>query len=102
MLHFLIQLLDKSNAVPSHKISVDKLSSPLTRKPFPLSPYEYLSLKLCIGAYVPKMAALLQDNTEGFQLLIKLIGAHSFDKFTMDAPSPQELAINQVLILMYL
>ena len=65
-------------------------------KPFPLSAHEYLTLKLCIGTYVPKMAVLLQTNSDGFQLLIKLIGTHSFDQFSTDMPSPQELAINQV------
>ena len=100
-----MQLLEKCNAVPPHKVSIeisDKSSSPLARKPFPLSPHEYLSLKLCIGIYVPKMAALLMENTEGFQLLIKLIGTNSFDKYIMDVPSPQELAINQVLMQTYL
>ena len=71
-------------------------NQPASRKPFPLSAHEYLTLKLCIGVYVPKMAAHLQTNEDALQLLIKLIGAHSFDQFTLDTLSPQELAINQV------
>ena len=71
-------------------------NQPAARRPFPLSAHEYLTLKLCIGAYVPQMAAHLQTNEDALQLLIKLIGAHSFDQFVMDSLSPQELAIDQV------
>lgn len=72
-------------------------NQPIARKPFPLTAHEYLTLKLCIGVYVPKMAAHLQTDEDGaLQLLIKLIGVHSFDQFIIDALSPQELAINQV------
>ena len=73
-------------------------SHPVARKPFPLSAHEYLTLKLCIGVYVPKMATQFQasEDEDALQLLIKLIGAHSFDQFALDALSPQELAINQV------
>ena len=67
-------------------------------KTFPLSPHEYLTLKLCIGVFVPTMAGHLQSDASGFQLLIKLIGTHSFDQFVMKVPSPQELAINLVII----
>ena len=76
---------------------MDVDDQPSTRKPFPLSAHEYLTLKLCIGTYVPKMATHLQaSEDDALQLLIKLIGAHSFDQFALDALSPQELAINQV------
>ena len=96
----MVQLLDKSSAVPSSPIKEEVMdidNQPIARKPFPLSAHEYLTLKLCIGVYVPKMAAHLQANEDGaLQLLIKLIGAHSFDQFLLDALSPQELAINQV------
>ena len=100
ILPLVVQLLDKSSATPSSPTKgelMDIDSQPTPRKPFPLSAHEYLILKLCIGVYVPKMATHLQSNEDGaFQLLIKLIGAHSFDQFVLDALSPQELAINQV------
>lgn len=96
----MVQLLDKSSASPSSPTKrelMDVDNQPIPRKPFPLSAHEYLVLKLCIGMYVPKMAAHLQTSEDGaLQLLIKLIGAHSFDQFILDALSPQELAINQV------
>lgn len=96
----MVQLLDKSSAVPSSPTKgelMDVDNQPIPRKPFPLSVHEYLTLKLCIGVYVPEMAAHLQVNEDSaLQLLVKLIGAHSFDQFVLDALSPQELAINQV------
>lgn len=99
----LVQLLEKSNAVAPSQIDVEfmevgkRSSTSAERKPFPLSPHEYLTMKLCIGAYTPKMASHLRTNSEEFQLLIKLIGAHSFDQYVSDPPSPQELAINKVM-----
>ena len=100
ILPLMVQLLDKSSATPSFPTRgelMDIDSQPTPRKPFPLSAHEYLLLKLCIGVYVPKMAAQLTDSEDGaFQLLTKLIGAHSFDQFVSDALTPQELAINQV------
>ena len=57
-------------------------NQPTARKLFPLSAHEYLTLKLCIGVYVPKMASHLQASEDDvMQVLIKLIGAHSFDQF---------------------
>ena len=45
------------------------------------------------------MAAHLQTNGDGSQLLVKLVGTHSFGKLDADVPTPQELAINQVEML---
>lgn len=96
----MVQLLEKSSAAPSSPAKgevMDIDNQLIARKPFPLTAHEYLTLKLCIGVYEPKMAAHLQTDEDGaLQLLIKLIGAHSFDQFILDALSPQELAINQV------
>ena len=97
----MVRLLEKSSVVPSSPAkgeSMDIDSHPVARKPFPLSTHKYLTLKLCIGVYVPKMATQFQASEDdgALQLLIKLIGAHSFDQFALDALSPQELAINQV------
>ena len=98
----MVQLLEKSGAIsslPTERESTDVNIRQAVKRPLPLSAHEYLTLKLCIGGYVPKMAAHLQTSTDdAFQMLIKLIGAHSFDSFILDALSPQELAINQVII----
>ena len=99
----MVQLLEKSGAIPSlstKRESMDVDIQQAVKKPFPLSAHEYLTLKLCISGYVPKMAAHLQtSDDDALQMLIKLIGAHSFDNFVLDALSPQELAINQVIMI---
>ena len=106
VLPLLIDLLERSNTTPAGQINTDAVESDnkssdaaCAEKAFPLSPHEYLTLKLCIGMYSPKMAAHLQSNADGFQLLVKLIRAHSFDQFVMDVPSPREVAIKQVKLL---
>ena len=88
VLPLLVQLLDKLDSVPSPSLSSSTKA---------LSPFEYLTLKSCISVFEPKMAAHLQTNHDAFQLLIKLIGTHSFGKLDVGIATPQELAINQVL-----
>ena len=64
-------------------------------KHFPLSEHEGLVLRRLVeGGYTPRMAPLLQTNTDVCQLFIQLLGTSPPSSPT--TPPPQELALLQV------